>query len=89
MVRSVSDDAHPPVLSQRNGVTIAVDRELCFGFGDCVDSAPGLFDLDDESKAVVIDPEAHHLDDLLVAAQDCPVDAIIVVDAESGEQRYP
>lgn len=88
-MRPVSDEGHGPVLSVRNGVTIAIDRELCFGFGDCVDSAPGLFDLDEESKSVVIDPEAHDLDDLLVAAQDCPVDAIIVIDAESGEQRYP
>lgn len=76
-------------MSKRNGVTIAIDRELCFGFGDCVDSAPGLFELDEEGKSVVIDSEAHTLDDLLVAAQDCPVDAIIVVDADSGEQRYP
>ncbi len=88
-MRWVSENGHGPVLSRRNGVTIQVDRELCFGFGDCVDSAPGLFDLDEEGKSVVIDPEAHDLDDLLVAAQDCPVDAIIVVDADSGEQRYP
>jgi ferredoxin len=85
----MSTGGHGPVLSRRNGATIEVDRELCFGFGDCVDSAPGLFDLDDENKSIVFDPEAYDMDTVLDAARDCPVDAILVVDAESGEQRHP
>jgi ferredoxin len=85
----VSLEQPKPVLSRRNGATIEVDRELCFGFGDCVDSAPGLFELDEENKSIVVDPEAYEIDTLLAAAQDCPVDAIIVVDAGSGEQRHP
>ena len=85
----MSEAASEAVHSKRSGVTLAVDRELCFGFGDCVDSAPGVFELDEESKSVVVDPEAQELETLLVAAQDCPVDAIFVVDAESGEQLYP
>jgi ferredoxin len=88
-VPRVSEDAHGPVQSQRAGVTIEVDRELCFGFGDCVDSAPGLFALDEEGKSVVVDPESHDLDDVLDAARNCPVDAILVVDAGSGEQVHP
>jgi ferredoxin len=80
---------HGPVLSKRNGVTIEVDRELCFGFGDCVDSAPGVFELDDENKSVVVDPDGAAKDDLVMASQDCPVDAIIICDAETGEQIYP
>jgi ferredoxin len=85
----VSEVAPGPVRSQRNGVTIEVDRELCFGFGDCVDSAPGVFQLDDESKSVVVDPDAADRDGLLLAAQDCPVDAITIADADSEEQLYP
>jgi ferredoxin len=84
-----SGPAQGPVLSKRSRVTIEVDRELCFGFGDCVDSAPGVFELDEESKSMVVDPDAQDLDSLLLAAQDCPVDAIFVVDAETGEQLYP
>ena len=75
-------------LSQRNRVSIEVDRELCYGFGDCVDSLPAVFALDDEDTAIVIDPEAAGIDDLIEAAQNCPVDAIIVID-EHGEQLYP
>lgn len=78
-----------PVASPRLGVTIEVDRDLCFGFGDCVDSAPDVFELDEEAKSVVANPDGAGLDDLLLAAQDCPVDAIFVVRAESGEQLYP
>jgi ferredoxin len=76
-------------VSAKNGIAIVVDRELCYGFGDCVDSAPGVFELDDEDKSVVVDPNAQPRDDILMAAQDCPVDAIIITDPETGEQLYP
>jgi ferredoxin len=85
----VSEVAPGPVLSKRSEITIEVDRVLCFGFGDCVDSAPGVFELDDESKSLVVDPDAQDKDDIVLAAQDCPVDAITICDAETGEQIYP
>ena len=85
----MSDTAPGPAISKRNGFTIEVDRDLCFGFGDCVDSAPGVFELDDENKSVVVDPDAQDRDAIILAAQDCPVDAIFIVDQESGEQLYP
>ena len=75
-------------VSARNRIAIEVDRTLCFGFGDCVDTAPGVFALDEEEKAVVIDPDADEVDFILEAAQNCPVDAIIVTD-EHGVQIYP
>ncbi|MFL5841002.1 MAG: ferredoxin [Thermoleophilaceae bacterium] len=81
--------AQGPVQSTRNGIAIEVDRELCYGFGDCVDSAPGVFELDDDEKSVVVDPNAQGRDDILMAAQDCPVDAITITDGATGEQIYP
>jgi ferredoxin len=78
-----------PVLSKRHKFTIQVDRELCFGFGDCVDSAPGVFELDGDDKSIVVDPDGADRDQILGAAADCPVDAIFIVDAESGEQLQP
>jgi ferredoxin len=75
-------------VSQRNRVAIAVDRELCYGFGDCVDSLPDVFALDDEDTAIVLNPDAAGAEDIMEAAQNCPVDAIIVTD-EDGEQLYP
>ena len=53
-----------------------------------MDSLPQVFALDDEDTATVIDPDAAPLDDILEAAQNGPVDAIIVT-GEEGEQLYP
>jgi len=71
-----------------NGIRIEVDRELCFGFGDCVDTAPRVFALDEDDKAVVIDPDGASLERIVEASQNCPVDAIVMTDAE-GRQLYP
>ena len=87
--RGVSETAPGPTVSKRNKITIEVDRDLCFGFGDCVDSAPGVFELDDENKSIIVDPDAQDRDTIMLASQDCPVDAIFIVDEESGEQIYP
>jgi ferredoxin len=75
-------------VSTKNRVAIEVDRALCYGFGDCVDTVPAVFALDEEDTAVVLDPDAAPLDDVVEAAQNCPVDAIIILD-EDGQQVYP
>jgi ferredoxin len=75
-------------VSSHNRIGLEVDRSLCFGFGDCVDTAPTVFALDDENTAYVIDPDAADVDLIVEAAQNCPVDAIIVTD-ENGAQIYP
>jgi ferredoxin len=77
-----------PQVSAKNRIIIEVDRALCFGFGDCVDTLPAVFALDEENVAIVLDPDAAGVDDIAEAAQNCPVDAIIVTD-ESGQQIYP
>jgi ferredoxin len=74
-------------LSPGNRVAIAVDRGLCIGSGDCVDTAPDVFQLDGEEKAVVVDPDGAPLDDVIDAARNCPVGAVFVT-GEEGE-LYP
>jgi ferredoxin len=74
-------------LSPVNRIEITVDRALCIGSGDCVDTAPDVFQLDDEDKATVIDPDGASVDDVIAAAGNCPVAAIFVV-GESGD-LYP
>ena len=76
-----------PELSQRNRIHVEVDRALCIGSGDCVDTAPDVFQLDDEDKAVVVDPDGADTDTVLEAAGNCPVTAIFVA-GESGD-LYP
>jgi ferredoxin len=76
-----------PELSAQNRIYVEVDRALCIGSGDCVDTAPDVFRLDEEDKAVVIDPDGAPVDDILEAAQNCPVTAIFVT-GEDGD-LYP
>jgi ferredoxin len=76
-----------PELSPKNRIHIEVDRALCIGSGDCVDSAPDVFQLDSEDKAVVVDPDAAPVDDVIEAAGNCPVSAIFVI-GEEGD-LYP
>lgn len=68
--------------------TVAVDRELCVGFAECVKAAPTVFQLDDENIAVVLDPESVSAETLREAAEVCPVDAITLYDPE-GTPVWP
>ena len=72
--------------------TIRIDRHLCVGFGDCVDEAAALFELDDESIVRFIDSEtgdgALHEESVLRACRACPVDALVALD-ENGVQVAP
>jgi ferredoxin len=77
----------PDELSQRNRLRIDIDRGLCIGSCDCVDSAPDVFELDADDKARVIDPDGDDRDRILEAAANCPVTAIFVF-GEEGE-LYP
>ena len=67
---------------------VKVDRDLCIGVGNCVAFAPTVFKLNDENKAVVLDPSSVDGDTLLEAAESCPEQAIIIEDDE-GHQLYP
>ena len=65
-------------LSPTNRIRIEVDRGLCIGSGDCVDTAPKVFELDEDDKARVIDPDGDPQDVVLEAAANCPVTAIFI-----------
>ena len=67
---------------------VRVDRDLCIGVGNCVAYAPTVFKLDDENKAVILDPPSVDDNTLLEAAESCPENAIIIEDDE-GNQVYP
>lgn len=67
---------------------VRVDRELCIGLSNCVAIAPTVFKLDNENKALVLDPGSVDEKTLMEAAESCPQNAIIVEDDE-GNQLYP
>jgi ferredoxin len=57
---------------------VEVDQQMCIGSANCVQVAPGAFQLNDEEKAEVVDPSAEGIDDLRKAEEQCPVAAILV-----------
>jgi ferredoxin len=57
---------------------IEIDRDSCMGSGNCVYTAPGVFELDDDSIARVVDPDAATEEAIVTAARQCPTHAITV-----------
>jgi ferredoxin len=68
-------------------VDIALQRDLCMGSGNCSFWAPGVFDLDDDGVVVVLDPTAAEDEKIILAAQGCPTQAIVV--SRDGERLAP
>ena len=67
---------------------IIVDRSLCIGAASCIAVAPGVFSLDGENKAVVYNDNGADDETILLAAQSCPTQAILLFD-EEGNQIFP
>jgi ferredoxin len=65
-------------------IRIVIDPDKCVGSGNCVFWAPNTFDLDDDAKAVVIDPAGDPEDRIRVAAEGCPAAAIYVEPLEAS-----
>ena len=60
-------------------LSIEINREVCMGSGNCSFWAPGVFDLDDDGIAIVIDPEGEPEDKIVLAGQGCPTQAIAIL----------
>lgn len=74
---------------QIGNVKLKVLREACIGAASCVAMAPGVFELDSENKAVILANASDTMENILNAAQGCPTKAIVVTDAQTGEQLWP
>jgi ferredoxin len=68
---------------------VKVIRSLCIGAAACIGVAPATFTLDDEKKAVITEGNTDSPENILLAAQACPTQAIIVIDIETGKQVWP
>jgi ferredoxin len=58
---------------------IEIDRDICMGSGVCAVYASATFDVDDETKSIVIDPAGEPLEQIDAAAAGCPTGAIKVI----------
>jgi len=68
---------------------ITVNKAKCIASGDCVQIAPGVFQLDSEEKSEVYNPTGAPDNVILAAARGCPARAITVADETTGEQLFP
>jgi ferredoxin len=57
---------------------VDIDRDACMGSGNCIYAAPGVFDLDDDSVAILVDTAGSPENDVITAARNCPTHAITV-----------
>jgi ferredoxin len=68
---------------------VEVDRGLCIGSGLCVASAPDAFRLDAARQSHPASEESDASEALLGAAESCPVEAIMLRLAASGDPVFP
>ncbi len=66
-----------------------VDQQVCVGNAMCESIAPHVFRLNDNRQSEAIDPNGDSVEKILEAAENCPVSAIFVEDAETGERLFP
>ncbi|HEY9159408.1 ferredoxin [Candidatus Binatus sp.] len=69
--------------------SITVNKTRCIGSGDCVETAPAVFQLGVDGKSEVVNPTGAGDSVIVSAARSCPVKAITVVDEDAGAQLFP
>jgi ferredoxin len=64
---------------------VSVDQDTCIGSAVCVGTAPGRFALDDRLRSAPVTSMIAPDDAVRDAAASCPVEAISLLDADTGE----
>ena len=68
---------------------VSVDRNKCVGSTICVLITPKVFGLNENGQSTVMELEGATEESILEAATQCPLSAITVQDAETGERLFP
>ncbi|MFC1751506.1 ferredoxin [Pseudomonadota bacterium] len=68
---------------------VQVVRKDCIGAATCVAVSPNVFEMDGENIAVIKEGASDTPENIVAAAQGCPTKAIVVKDANTGEQVWP
>jgi ferredoxin len=84
---------------REGGIKVEVDADKCLGFGSCVIVSPDVFRLDERPGKGVFQSRAKldvfdeaggkDFENLLIAAQSCPTQAIAIIDRKTGKRIYP
>ncbi|MDE2844553.1 MAG: ferredoxin, partial [Chloroflexota bacterium] len=76
-------------MAQERKLKITVDHDVCVGNAMCETFATNTFALNEERQSEAVNPQGDPLAQVLEAADNCPVSAITVEDAETGERLFP
>ncbi|MFD7012918.1 ferredoxin [Streptomyces sp. NPDC059161] len=68
---------------------VEVDRSVCIGSGMCVNHAPAGFELDAARQSHPTMPDTDANEQILAAAEGCPVEAILITLRDSRETVFP
>ncbi|MFJ6750605.1 MULTISPECIES: ferredoxin [unclassified Streptomyces] len=68
---------------------VEVDRSVCIGSGMCAAAAPDGFRLDTARQSHPVATETDAAESVLAAAEGCPVEAITLTVADTGEPVFP
>ncbi|MGH7538453.1 MAG: ferredoxin [Gemmatimonadales bacterium] len=86
---SVSKGCNLATIEREVGdLRLAIDPSLCVAFADCVTLAPEAFHLNDAGVIEFGEPERVERERLIAACDACPVDALLVWDAQ-GTRLVP
>ena len=66
-----------------------VDHNVCVGNAMCETFAPQVFQLNANRQSEAVNPAGDPEEKILEAAENCPVSAIFVEDADTGERLFP
>ena len=69
-------------------IKVTIDKTRCLATQGCVQIASEAFSIGPDNRAQV-DQQAVSDETLWAAARICPTSAIIIEDAETGEQLFP
>jgi ferredoxin len=68
---------------------IDIDLFTCVGFGECMKTAPSVFQLDEfANQSTVVNADGADDDTVLRAAEACPVSAISLYDPVTGAKVF-
>ncbi|MFF4573778.1 ferredoxin [Streptomyces sp. NPDC001410] len=68
---------------------VEVDRSVCIGSAQCLHHAPDGFRLDSARQSHPVEPDTDASEQLLAAAESCPVEAIMITLVGSAEPVFP